>query len=847
MTGRSPRPLALAIGLVSAAALAYQLLLMRWLAIEHWHPFAVMIISLALLGHGASGTWLSLWLRRAPGRLEATFDGTFVTCALLFAVSAACAPLLAHWIPFNGLELVWDPRQLLWLSALYLLLSVPFFFAASCFGLAFARHGSRIPMLYGADLVGAGIGALAALALSYLPEGRGLLLASLCAPLAAMLVATGRTHQLAAVLVAAALVLMPAQLTAPRPNEYKGLSKSLLLPQARILAQRTGPYGALAVLESPRVPLRHAPGLSLGYALEPPVQLGLYTDGDALSVIVRDDGTACARDWLGVMASALPYRMHAPHSVLVLGAGGGLDVLQALQLGARQVDAVELDPQRLRLVRDRYSVYSGGLYRDRRVRTFVAEPRAFVRASRARYDLIVLGGGDSFAGSGAGVQAASEQYALTVEAMRDYLHKVTPAGMVVVTRWNKQPPRDELKLFATAIEALHAEGVRQPGGHLAAIRNWDASTWVIARQPLSAQALAGLRSFIDEHGFDPVHVPDYRMPAADRFHVLEPPTLFDGVDALLSPKARGFVRDYKFEIEPATDDRPYFSHFFRWRSLPELWRLREQGSAVLMDSGYLLLVAALLQAVPIALLLVLLPLGALRPRARPDDGTSSSPSSLPSRWRAGAYFLALGLAFLFVEIATLSRLTLLVGHPLLAVNAGLAAFLLCAGLGSLQAQRWLGRDDAVTDAAIALKIRWAVRAIAFGLLWQFAVFYIAFAYAAAWPVWARALLGLAGIAPLAFAMGMPFALGLARLARTAPAFVPWAWGINGCASVISAIAALLLAMAFGLRATLLIALALYVFAAWVWRAGRETRGANQYRSTGSTSSDQRTLRASGKA
>ena len=107
---------------------------------------------------------------------------------------------------------------------------------------------------------------------------------------------------------------------------------------------------------------------------------------------------------------------------------------------------------------------------------------------------------------------------------------------------------------------------------------------------------------------------------------------------------------------------------------------------------------------------------------------------------------------------------------------------------------------------------------------------------------ARAAAGLLGIAPLAFAMGLPFALGLARLARTAPAFVPWAWGLNGCASVIAAIAALLLAMAVGLRATLLCGLALYALAAWVWRAGDA-----QYRSSGSTSSDQRTLRASGAA
>jgi hypothetical protein len=146
------------------------------------------------------------------------------------------------------------------------------------------------------------------------------------------------------------------------------------------------------------------------------------------------------------------------------------------------------------------------------------------------------------------------------------------------------------------------------------------------------------------------------------------------------------------------------------------------------------------------------------------------------------------------------------------------------------------------EADIANTVRLAVFAIALGMLWQVAVFTATEGLGAGWPVAARAVAGLVGIAPLAFAMGLPFALGLARLARTAPAFVPWAWGLNGCASVLAAIAALLLAMAVGLRATLLCALALYALAAWVWR-GRDA----QYRSSGSTSSDQRTLRASGAA
>lgn len=802
--------LALAIALISAAALAYQLLLMRWLAIAHWHPFAVMIISLALLGHGASGTWLALWLRDRGGEwLAPRFENVFAGCALLFAISGALALFVARAVPFNGLELVWNPRQLLWLSALYLVLAVPFFFAASCFGLAFARHGARIPLLYGADLLGAGVGALAALALSFLPVERGLLLAALCGPWAAVLVSRLRRNVIGAFLVAIALAaLLPSSRLAPVPNEFKGLSKALLLPQAHVLQQRWGPFGWLAVLDSPQVPLRHAPGLSLGFTQEPPPQRGLYTDGDGLSVIVRNDGSARATAWLAAMTSALPYHARTPRTVLVLGAGGGMEVLQALALGAQRIDAVELSAQRLQLVRDDYARYAGNLYRDGRVHAVVAEPRAYVRATTARYDLIVLAGGESFASGAAGVQSASEQYALTVEAMRDYLARLTPGGIVAITRWSKQPPRDELKFFATAVAALRGDGVADPAAQLAAIRSWDASTWLVARQPFTAAERAAMERFAGTQGFDPVQLPGYRSDPAQRFHLLEPPYLFDGVQALLSPNARDFLRDYKFMVAPASDDRPYFGHFFRWHSLPELWRLRGEGSAVLLDSGYLLLLAALLQALPLTLLLVLLPLRFL-PRSEADGGAGVS------RTRAGLYFLALGLAFLLIEIAVLSRLNLLVGHPLLAANAGLAGVLLFAGAGSVRTQRWLAQSDG-SERAIAARTRWAVHAIAFGLLWQFVMFFVVIEYCASWPLWLRALSGLAGIAPLAFAMGMPFPLGLARLARSAPAFVPWAWGLNGCASVLAAILALLLAMAFGLRAILLIAAALYVFAAWVW-------------------------------
>lgn len=813
-TAPSARPwrLAVAVALVSAAALAYQLLLMRWLAIAHWHPFAVVIISLALLGHGASGTALSLAGTRAVRR----FDLLFPVCACAFALAAALCLLLARTIPFNGLELVWDLRQFGWLGALYLCLALPFFFAAACFGLAFARHGGDIPRLYGADLLGAGLGAALALALLWAaPLGTSVAVAVGLAPLAAWLVARGAHAKWVRAGAFVALLLLGGfaarDALAPPVNEFKGLSKALLVRDARVLAERHGSYGALAVLASPRVPLRQVPGLSLANPQEPAPQLGLYTDGDAPGAITWRGGGPASLAYLGRTTSALPYHLGPRRRVLVLGAGGGADVLQALVLGARRVDAVELNPQVVALVRDAFGGFAGGLYRDPRVRVHVADARGYVRAGAARhappYDLIVLAAGASAAASGAGVHAVAEDYAVTVEALRDYHARLAPGGLLAVTRWEKQPPRDALRLFATAVAALRADGVRAPAAQLAAIRNWDAATLLLRRGEFTTGETARLRAFADAWSFDPVHFPGMRADEGNRFHVLARDEARAGARALLAPRtAAEYITAYKFDIAPVTDDRPYFGNFFRWSTLPELWRLRAQGAAVLLDSGYLLLLAALAQALPLAFVLVVLPLLAL-PRGR-DAGARRV-----VRWRAAAYFVCLGLAFLFIEIACLARLALLVGQPLLAVGLGLAGFLLFAGAGSVYAQRWLARSARPVGALVAR----AVVGIALALAWQFASVALALRFGAGWPLVARAALGLLSIAPLAFAMGLPFPLGLSALARSAPAFVPWAWGLNGCASVVAAIAALLLAIAIGLAATLLVALGLYVLAAWVWR------------------------------
>ncbi|MEX0735088.1 MAG: hypothetical protein WDZ66_08520 [Steroidobacteraceae bacterium] len=782
MARREQVLLALSIGLLAAAALAYQVLLFRLLAIVQWHQFAAMIISLALLGHGAAGTALAL----TGHRLLPRFPVVYATCASLFAVVVPICWAVAQRLPFNGLELVWNPGQFGWLAGLFLLLSLPFFFAACCFGLAFMHARERIAALYAADLLGAGLGAgLATGLLFLLPPGDALRAAAAAGAVAAALLPAPRLARLALpALALASVAMLPGSWLAPRITEFKGLPRALQVMGAEIEAEYSSPYELLTIVRNDMIPFRHAPGRSLAATSEPPRQLAVFTDGDSMTALTAWDGRRESLGWLDETTSALPYQLIERPRVLVLGAGGGAEVLQALYHATREIHAVELNPTMLGLLRAQLD--------EPRVQLHRGEARGFIRTDREAYDLIQVAPLDSYGGSGAGVQAMAESFLYTVEALTDYYARLTPGGFLALTRWEKQPPREGLKLFATAVESLRALGVN-PQTHLALIRGWQTSTLLVKKGELTAADLDRLRAFCELRGFDPAWFPGIEPDEVNRHHRVPRAWLHEGAVALLGDDAEQFFADYKFHIAPATDDRPYFFHFFRWPLLPELIKLRGQGGLTLLDTGYLVLVGALAIAVPLSLLLILTPLAALGRRQRYD-----------ARLRSGTYFLCLGLAFLFVEIACMQRYGLFVGQPLFAAVAVLAGFLVFAGAGSFVASRVRNRARA---------LRWAVAGIVVLLLQTLA---LPPSPGIVESVAGRVILTLALIAPLAFLMGMPFALGLSRLAAEAPAFIPWAWGINGCASVLSALLAALLAVHLGFSAVLWMAAGLYALTVLVW-------------------------------
>jgi SAM-dependent methyltransferase len=248
-----------------------------------------------------------------------------------------------------------------------------------------------------------------------------------------------------------------------RLSQYKGLSYALNLPHAQVVAERSSPRGRVDLVVSPAI--REAPGLSLVAPADavPPWQLGLYVDAESAGAITAFNGDASTLNYLDWMITAAPYfaLQDTPRDlrVCVLGAGGGAGVLLALRHAARQVDAVELDPNVPELLRGEFRDFAGGLYDRPEVRVHRAEARAFVQAAHGTWDVIDLSLVDSFAASAVGVGAVNENYLYTREAFEAFLSHLRPGGVLAVTRWARMPPRDELKLFATAVAALERMGL----------------------------------------------------------------------------------------------------------------------------------------------------------------------------------------------------------------------------------------------------------------------------------------------------------------------------------------------------------------------------------------------------
>jgi len=770
----------LLIFLSSLATLAFEVLLTRVFSITLWYHFAFMVVSIAMLGFAASGTLLALF----PGLKRLDHIGWY---ALALAVALPGGFILANMVPFDPVRLAWERTEILHILLTYLFLALPFFCTGLIITTAFSVASERAGLLYGADLVGAGIGSLAILPLMGLvpPEQAVLLLSILVTSAAAL--TNGRRLRMAAGLLAAiagALLFFRPDVIRPRISPYKGLEAALRYPGAEHLRTHLTPFARIDTFRSPAV--RYAPGLSLRYLEELPEQIGISIDGGEVNAITRADDPA-ALAFLDDLPAALPYAMGARREVLALDPMGGLPVLLARRNGAERVASVESTPALQKVIREDFSDFSGNIYGGES-RTGLG--RSWLAGEARRFDLIEI----THQGSQpSGVFGIGEDYRLTVEAFREYLEHLTDNGLLAVNLFIIPPPRTELRILATLTTALEEAGVRDARAHVAAIRSWGTITLVAKRTPLTRAEIDAVREFGRERQFDLAWLPGASPEESNRYVQTRDTDYFLAFRAILSPAERDrFLADYLFDVRPVRDEAPFFSLFLRLDKLAEIYRTMGSKWQFFLEEGYLL-PALFAQVLVISLVLVCLPLLAGRETARRTESRSGI--------RLLSYFALLGLAYMLVEVALIQKLILPLEQPPVAVAAVLAALLVSSGCGSLLGQRYPRLERPVVMLGLALLILLC----AGSLPWLITI-------SQPWPLPLRGLFFCLLITLPGFFMGIPFPAGLRLLGRITPELIPWAWAVNGTVSVLAPLMAVMTAMAIGFRGVLILGAGIYFLA-----------------------------------
>ena len=812
-------PPLLSIFILSASALAYEVLLIRLFSIIHWHHFAFMVISIALLGYGVSGSLITVFRRC----LLDNYDFVFISNILLFGFSSIACFIVVQHLPFNTLEILWDSAQWQRLLFSYLLLTLPFFFVANAIALTIMRFHQKIPLVYGIDLIGAGIGAVLIMALLQVFTADALLrllaISGITAGFFALSNLNNREKKITISVLFLCLLtvfLTPQKWLDLRISEYKGLTQTLLIKDASLRSSHTSPVSQIDVVQSPFIPFRHAPGLSLQSPVAPPEQLAVFRDGDEMTTIDhamdKCSGEISSLEYFDYMSSALPYHVHgSPQSALILASATGAQILQSHYYKIPRIDAVEPDNQLSSLITGQYADYYGWQKLKHKVTIHNISARGFA-ASEKKYDLVIMGPSGASAGGSAGVHALSTSFDYTVEALQSYLKLLAPDGLLSLTLWTSTPARENLKLFATAVSVMKNAGINHPENNIAWIRSWNTATLLLKNTALTAKEINKVRDFSLSRSFDLAWLPGISPFEVNKHQLLQEPVFYLAARSLLNQSLvkndkSNFIQEYKYDIQPATDDRPYFNNYFKWSSMKEFLSLPGQAGISMIGVGYPTLLVTLVQASIAAFILILLPLFFVQTDIK---------STANRRRNIIFYFLAIGLAFLFIEIAFIQKFTLILSQPLYAVAVALCAFLIFSGLGSLYVQRCL---KTASTSIIAILLRRSVIMIGLIIIIYIVLLPLISNTIMAMPETARILSAFVLAAPLAFFMGMPFPLGMATLQQNSPGLIPWAWGINGCASVLSAILAVILAINIGFNGVMLCAVVLYLIA---WRSAYKT-------------------------
>jgi len=742
--------------LTTLSLLQFELFLTRIFSVTMWYHFAFMAISLAMFGLAAGAIFVELMKKREAHAMLANFG-------LLLALTSAICFAAQLYIPV-------DPEtEIVWTALAFILAAIPFVFAGMVVCVALTRFPRHTGALYAADLAGSAAGCILTIPiLNHIHAPTAVILNAGIAALAAFAwPSNGKTRWIAgscgALLLSLGAInqsvkLVDIQWLKGGRNSHDGLyEKWNAFSRIHVRELGSQPFGW---------------GLSPRYRAQREIgQLYLDIDSGAATVITKFDGNLNAVEHLKYDVTALAHYLRNPTSVLVIGIGGGRDILTSLAFGQRHVTGVEINPDILRLLTRRFGQYSGSLLNNPDVTLVHDEARSYVARSLESYGIIQASLIDTWAATSAGAYVLTENGLYTKEAWLTFLTHLTPDGILTMSRWYYEAqPAEILRLAALATASLMDIGVADPRQHVIIVRNQDVATIMVAKRPFSAADIDTVTKISKAMEFQPVLTP--RFAERPEFEAISTPGQYEHL-----------IRTYPLNIEAPTDDSPFFFHMLRAGDL--LKRSTFQGMNQLNLRAVNVLGRSLAIVSGLSAIAIIAPL-VFRRKVREARSI-----------RLMIYFAAIGLAFMMVEIGQLERLIVFLGHPIYGLTVVLFVLLLASSCGSFYSSRmrpWMW----LLPVALAAFI-FASPSVTYQLT------------AASTPV--RIAVSALLLFPSGFFMGMAFPLGISKaVSVNEGAPTAWYWGVNGAFSVISSVLAVAVAVFWGVTVTLLVGLGAYILA-----------------------------------
>jgi spermidine synthase len=799
MLSKDTKYIKLTVFIISLTILSYEIILTRIFSITQWHNLSSLIISMAMLGFGASGS-LILMLKK---KIDKNLNSVSLILLFVYPVSIIFCFIISSKIPFNPFEIAINNEQIFYFIAYFFLAGLPFLFGASIIGIMLLKFETS--KIYFSNLIGAGTGAFLIIFGLHYFHPFDILIIIVLLSFSATVIFSANFNKI----YSCSVILLSLFFTAffyfsfdlfelKNISEYKSLSRTLTLPNSKIIEEKFSPLGLVQVVQADG--LRSTPGLSLLSPYEVPVQKAIFFDGGSMSAITPYSGDDSQIKYLDYLPSSLAYHLlgsSKKNDVLIVGTGGGEGLLKAKLNKFKNITGVEIDKNVISLMKNQFAQFSGNIYNMPGIKIINEEARGYITKCDKKFDLIEISMIDAYNSAASGSYALNETYLYTRESIKEFLLHLKDDGILSISRWIITPPKDNLKILNICVDALKKTGVREAAEHIVFIRNIQAATLIISKSPLRTEEIAKAKEFCKTRLFDLIYYNKIKESEINKYVKLKYPVYYNFSKELLEKNNKKYIIDaYDFNIESASDNKPYFYNFFKLKTLNYIFKNGLKKVPV-TEWGYLLLIIILIPVLIISFLFIILPLFFIGKLEKAKRNLNFNIIS---------YFALIGLAYFFIEMPLIQKLILFLSHPAYSLSVIISGLLIFSGIGCYFSDKIFTPEKRILYSTILISFFTILNLI-------FSNYIFACFYTYSDPI--RIMVTLVLLLPVGFFMGIPFPQGIKKVKLINKELVPWVWGINGFFSVISIITATIFAIIFGFQVVFITATGFYLLAGFI--------------------------------